>query len=89
VSNGRRVRLAAQLAAVLTFVFPAAAYANMGIPTMYLLGAGGIDLLACAAFTAVTSTFALLGLRRLARSNSMSPATAATTSARADGDPTE
>jgi len=89
VSNGRRFRLAAQLAAVLTFVLPPAAYANMGIPTMYLLGVGGIDLLACAAFTAIASTLAILGLRRLARSNSMSPATATTTSARADGDPTE
>jgi len=89
VSDGRRVRLAALLAAVLTLVFPAAAYANMGIPTMYLLGVGGVDLLACAAFTALASTLAILGLRRLARDNAISPATGAAVPARADGDPVE
>ena len=62
---------------------PATALANVGIPAGYIVGRGALHVLVAGAFTAVTSAIAILGLRRLARTNA---ALAASASASGEGD---
>jgi hypothetical protein len=62
---------------------PAASMANVGIPAGDLVGGGALHVLAAGAFTALTSVIAILGPRRMERTNA---ALAASATASSEGD---
>jgi len=78
-----RALASVSLALAIPIATPAAAMANVGIPSGYIVGRGALHVLVAGVFTVLTSAIAIRGLRRMERTNA---ALAASATASAEDD---